>query len=165
MSDTFTKKNQAQLLKQETFIVSSLQLNEQEHAIQDRVLLAKYIAEIELALMSEEQALFNKRKEITPVNLVNSLQELIVDCQEIAVMATTMAPLWSFDRIKFFLLSLEEILVFGDASFKQNGVFLKKIILAAQERFDMAALADLFSGECQSLLRYLLNQVSNKNKK
>lgn len=37
MSDTFTKKNQAQLLKQETFIVSSLQLNEQENAIQDRV--------------------------------------------------------------------------------------------------------------------------------
>lgn len=164
MSNTFTKKNQAQLLKQETFIVSSLQLNEQELAMQDRALLAKYIVDIELALMSEEQSLFSKRKEITPVNLVKSLQELIVDCQEIAVMTTTMAPVWSFDRIRFFLLSLYEILIYGDASFKKKGVFLTKIILAAQERCDMAALADLFSGECQSLLRYLLNQLSNNKK-
>lgn len=168
MVDIIQKKSERQFVKQEKFIIETLNLNEQESPLSDRTVLAKYIADIEIALMSENHFLFPKREEITPINMYRSLDELIQDCQEISDMATTMAPQWCYEKIKFFLIAIDELLIYGDSSFKQNGVYLKRIILAAQERHDMAAIADLFSGECKSYIRYLINlmkSTSAKNEK
>ena len=161
MVDTFNKRTKTQYLKQESATAQARNLSFDAQTLEDRALVAKYITDIEVALMNEDILLFKEstQEDITPLNIAAFVATLIAQSQEIANMAITMAPVWTFDRIAAFFRDFEKLIVFGDTTFRQHFVFLLKLVTSAQERYDLVSISDLFAGECPSLLRSLLHQL------
>ena len=143
-------------------IAQNLGFNEDEFVSDDRVALAKYVVDIDLAMLKESVLLFSPDQvQINPMNVLQYIETLLDYSYAIAEMATVRAPVWCYDRIESFEIELQKLATYGDAGFKQKLVLLLRLFADAQERSDIAALADLFSGEVPSLLRSLAQNIKN----
>ena len=157
-TERLDKKSRDHYLRQETFIAKALGINEDDALTDERMELSQLIYELDGNIKANEVNLFESDPRIlTPANMSSYVEDMIAKSNEISTIATTMAPIWALDYIKIFMFDLERLIDLGDNRFRQNYVFFTRALNAALERNDMVALADLFGGECPSLLRSILN--------
>ena len=155
-SNFANKQEENHYREQEQRVIKRLNLLKEDSDLTERMTLAKYVTDIEKLMLTETTELYQASSEaITPMNLPDFVANLIKQSQAIAELATNRSPKWSFDHIDAFIKDMSKITDFGDATFKQNFVFVVKLVAETRERRDMVALADLFYGEIPSVLRSL----------
>lgn len=163
IKDLLDRKEQEMYLAQEQMIARELGLDGPDFDLNERIMVAKYITDLEQALGQETNLLFSPdHSELGPMELLPFIRKLINDCNDIAQMALSRAAVWCYDRIASFVQDMEKVAGYGDESFKQNFVVAVKIVGEAQARSDMVAVYDLFYGEIPALLRQLFHQISEQ---
>lgn len=154
------------LIKQEQLINDSFSLGLDANTIAQRASLAKYAYDIHLNVFNDPPLLFEPDlTEINPINAIKKIIALVERCVQISELATTSSPLCTYDLISCCFKEMETLLVLQDATFNQNFVLIIRIVAEAQGRNDLTAIADIFYGEIQALLKNFaarLNQSLNR---
>lgn len=150
------------LTNQEKLINETFKLGFDADTLAARASLAKFAFDVHKEVFREPTKLFEAQLEdVTPVNAARYINMLVERCKQVSEFATTASPACTFDLIQTSLKEMERLLVFQDATFNQNFVLVLKIVAEAQARNDMTAIADIFYGEIQSLLKNLASRILN----
>lgn len=164
-AQTYLEKNDPlykPIMRQEKLINESLHLGLDDKALEQRASLAKYAFDIHSSVFKDQPLLFDAEvEEITPVNSLKKINEMIDRCHEISEMATCAAPQCTYDLLTVFFKELEPFLLLQDQVLNQNFVLILRIVAEAKERNDLVAISDIFYGEVQALLKNMANRIQN----